>query len=106
MAENRYQAKLIKKIEKLLPGCVILKNDPQYQQGILDLTILYNDKWGSLEVKASMHSPLQPNQAYFVDRLGEMSFAAIIYPENEGVVLSALEQALAPRRRARVPQPQ
>lgn len=104
MTENQYQAKLIRRLNDLFPGCVILKNDPQYRQGILDLTILFGKKWASLEVKASRGSSLRPNQEYFVQQLDEMSFAAIIYPENEEEVLSALQQALAPRRRARVSQ--
>lgn len=104
MTENDYQAKLIKKLARLFPGAVILKNDPDYQQGILDLTILFGKRWATLEVKASRRSRLQPNQGYFVRKLNDMSFAAIIYPENEREVLIALEQALSPRRRARVPQ--
>lgn len=106
MTENDYQAKLIKKLEKLFPGCMILKNDPDYRQGILDLTILYRRRWAMLEVKASRRSRCQPNQEYYIEMLDRMSFAAKIFPENEREVLCALEQALSPRRRARVPQPQ
>lgn len=104
MTENVYQAKLIKKLTKLFPDAVIIKNDPEYQQGFLDLTILFGKNWATLEVKASSGAELQPNQDYFVQKLNDMSFAAIIYPENEREVLIALEQALSPRRRARVPQ--
>lgn len=106
MTENQYQAKLIRKLREMFPGCVIIKNDPDYQQGLPDLTVLHGDRWATLEVKASHRASLQPNQDYFIEQLGAMSFAAFIYPENEREVLSALEQALAPRRRARVPQPQ
>lgn len=102
MAENHYQAKLIKKLEKLFPGCIILKNDSSYKQGMLDLTLLWEKYWASLEVKASASSSMRPNQEYYVERLGKMSFAAIIYPENETEVLSALQQAFKPPRRARV----
>lgn len=102
MAENRYQAKLIKRLELMFPGCVILKNDSSYQQGILDLLILWNDKWASLEVKDSKNSNMRPNQEYYIERLDNMSFAAKIYPENETEVLSALQQAFRPRRRTRV----
>lgn len=102
MTERQYQAKLIKKLYDLFPGCVILKNDPQYQQGILDLTILFGKKWALLEVKISEDAAVQPNQEFFARKLDDMSFAAFIYPENEEEVLLALQQALAPRRRARV----
>lgn len=102
MTENQYQRKLLRKLEQMFPGCVLLRNDPQYQQGILDWTILYGDKHASLEIKASRTAALQPNQQYYLRRLNDMSFAALIYPENEEEVLGALQQALAPRRRARV----
>lgn len=102
MAENRYQAKLIKKLEEMFPGCVILKNDSSYKQGMLDLTILWNTRWASLEVKDSASASTRPNQEYYITRLDEMSFAAKIYPENEREVLSALQQAFRPPRRARV----
>ena len=102
MAENRYQAKLIKTLERMFPGCVILKNDSSYQQGILDLLILWNDRWASLEVKDSEKASMRPNQEYYIERLDNMSFAAKIYPENETEVLSALQQAFEPPRRTRV----
>lgn len=95
MTENEYQAKLIKKIKRIFVGCVVVKNDPSYQQGFLDLTILYGPKWATLEVKASSDSAIQPNQKFFVRKLDDMSFAAIIYPENEAEVLGALQQAFA-----------
>ncbi len=102
MTENQYQTRLIKKLEKLFPGCVILKNDSSYKQGILDLLILWKECWASLEVKTSASANIQPNQEYYVERLDEMSFAAIIYPENETEVLSALQQAFRPPRRTRI----
>jgi hypothetical protein len=104
MTEARYQAKIIKQLELMFPGCVILKNDSQHKQGMLDLTILWINNWATLEVKASKNASTQPNQDYYVEKLGEMSFAAYIYPENEREVLSALQQAFKPPGRARVSQ--
>lgn len=102
MNESAYQAKLIKKLHKLFPGCIILKNDSMLKQGILDLTVLYNDRWAALEVKRDANAPARPNQDFFVHRLNEMSYAAFVYPENEEEVLHALQQAFEPPRRARV----
>lgn len=51
MLENKFQANLIKELKKLFPGCIVMKNDASYIQGIPDLLILYNDKWASLECK-------------------------------------------------------
>ena len=88
----------------MFPGCVILKNDAGYMQGIPDLLILFENKWAMLEVKASERSREQPNQNYFVELLDSMSFAAFIYPENEDEVLYALQQTFRPRRVTRVSQ--
>lgn len=93
MRENEYQAKLVKKLYRLFPGCQILKNDSDYQQGIPDLLILFNDMWAMLEVKESSGAAVQPNQEYFIDRFADMSFGAFIYPENEDEVLNDLQQA-------------
>lgn len=102
MTENQYQAKLIKKLKELFPGCEILKNDSAYKQGILDLTILVGKRWAMLEVKASARSKHQPNQEFFVEHLNKMSFASFIFPENEKEVLTALQKALAPRGATRI----
>lgn len=106
MTENQYQAKLIKKIKSMFPGCVVLKNDSTYQQGIPDLTILWHDYWASLEVKPAGEFYAQPNQLHFIQKLDEMSFAAFIFPENEEEVLNALQQAFESPRRARFSQSQ
>lgn len=94
MPENTYQAKLIKKLRLLFEGCLILKNDSNYMQGVPDLIILHNDRWAMLEVKASASSSFHSNQAYWVSELNRMSFAAFIYPENEEEVLHDLALVL------------
>ena len=90
--EASYQARLIKKLKDLFPGCVVLKNDSGYLQGIPDITVLYRDKWAVLEVKASADSPERPNQKYYIDKLDSMSYSAFICPENEKAVLHDLQQ--------------
>jgi len=94
MRENEYQAHLIKRIHALLPGCIVLKNDPNYIQGIMDLSVFHGPKWATLEVKSSVDAKERPNQAHYINRMNEMSFSAFIYPENEEEVLGALERAL------------
>lgn len=96
MKENEYQAKLIKKLKQLFPGCQIVKNDPNYVQGIPDLTILWRGRYAFLEVKASEKSKERPNQRYYVEKaIKDGSFSSFIYPENEEEVLNALQQSLA-----------
>lgn len=91
MLESTYQAGLIKRLGQRFPGCWVLKNDTDYQQGIPDLTVFYGPFWAMLEVKAAEDSPVQPNQPYYVQQASEMSFGAFIFPENEKEVLDALQ---------------
>ena len=102
MTENKYQAQLIKRIQRMFPDCFVLKADPGHLQGIPDLLILWHKHWASLEVKPSLAHIMQPNQQYYIERLSEMSYAAVICPENEEEVLSALQQAFESPRGARV----
>ena len=100
--ENKFQSQLIAEIKELLPGCKVLKNDPNYIQGIPDLTVLYKARWAALECKRSCDAPHQPNQDYYVDEMNEMSFAAFVYPENKEEVLHELQKAFRSRGKARV----
>lgn len=102
MLESQYQTKVMKRIRDMFPGCVIQKLDANYQQGMLDWLILFEDRWATLEIKQSKKSKEQPNQPWWVETLNGMSFAAFIYPENEEEVLHDLQSALAPRRTARL----
>ena len=90
--ESKFQKELITEIQNLYPGCVILKNDPNYIQGFPDWTIFYKNKWAVLEAKRDKNARKQPNQDYYVDRLNNMSFSRFVYPENKDEVLRELEQ--------------
>lgn len=89
--ERDFQSGLIKELKQLLPGCVVLKNDSSYIQGIPDLLVLFNDRWAMLEVKRSSSASHRPNQEYYVDLLDKMSFSRFICPENKEEVLHELE---------------
>ena len=103
MLESEYQAGLVKRLKSMFRGCVVLKNDSGYIQGIPDLTIFYGDKWAVLEVKPHEDAPYRPNQEHYLAVLGAMSWSATIYPSNEEAVLRGLQQAFQSRRDARVP---
>lgn len=94
MLESKFQANLVKELKDRFPGCVVMKTDPNYIQGIPDLLILHNDKWASLECKKNASAKHQPNQDYYVGRMNEMSFSRFICPENKEDVLDELQQAL------------
>lgn len=92
--ERNFQSSLIKELKDRFPGCIVMKNDADYIQGIPDLTILYNDKWAMLECKRSNSASKRPNQEYYVSKADNMSFARFISPENREAVLDELQQAL------------
>lgn len=98
MLEREYQTQVVRSILTAFPGAVVLKNDPTYLQGIPDWTVLYADRWAALEIKQSGRSRKQPNQDYYIDKLNFMSYAAFMYPENEGEVFDALQHTLVTRR--------
>lgn len=90
--ESKFQKELIDEIKDRYPGCVVLKNDSGYIQGIPDWTILYKDKWAVLEAKREAKATHQPNQDYYVDKLNDMSYSSFIYPENKDKVLNQLSK--------------
>lgn len=92
MLESKFQKELIKELHDMFPGCVVLKNDPNYIQGMPDLTVLYGDKWCTLEVKRSSDAAHQPNQDYYVDMMNRMSYSAFISPETKEDVLREVER--------------
>ena len=98
--ESNFQRKLKAELKERYPGCYVLKNDPTFIQGIPDLTILYKDKWASLEVKKDRETALaamkgkkggRPNQWLHVAKMNDMSYAAFIYPENKEDILNELD---------------
>ncbi len=93
MKESKFQSDLIKNLKRIFEGCIIMKTDPNYIQGIPDLLILHHDKWAALECKKSTKASRQPNQSYFVELMNKMSFSRFIYPENEKEVLDELQRA-------------
>lgn len=91
--ENKFQADLISEIETRFPDCLVLKNDPNYIQGIPDLLVLKDDKWAALECKKNSKAKRRPNQEHYVTKMNGMSYAAFIYPENKEDILNELSQS-------------
>lgn len=103
MLESRFQSGLIKELKKRFPGCIVLKNDADYIQGIPDLLVLHNDRWGALECKRDNKAiekskVSQPNQHRYVEKMNGMSYASYICPENKKEVLDELEHAFESSR--------
>ena len=94
--ESKFQKELIDEIKREYPGCIILKNDPDYIQGFPDWTILWEDKWAVLEAKRTKNARKQPNQEHYVEKLDNMSFSRFVYPENKEEVLNELRKTFKP----------
>lgn len=93
MKESQFQSRLIKKLKQKYKGCIILKTDPCYKQGIPDLLILHENKWAALECKKSSKASKRPNQEFYISKMNKMSYASFVSPENEKEVLDELEQS-------------
>ena len=91
MLERDFQKALIKELKSRYPGCIVLKNDPNYKKAIPDLTVLYSDRWATLEVKASASATHVNNQDHYVEKMNKMSFSAFIFPENKEEILNELD---------------
>ena len=90
--ERDFQSSLIKELKRLFKGCLVMKLDSSYIQGIPDLLILYKNKWATLEVKKSLKATKRPNQEYYVGLMNKMSFSRFICPENKEEVLNELRK--------------
>lgn len=93
MKESKFQHDLINKIKDRFPGCIVMKNDASYIQGIPDLTVLYKDRWATLECKNKSSASHRPNQDYYVEKMNEMSYSAFISPENEREVIDGMARS-------------
>lgn len=94
--ENRFQRdEVISKIKELVPGCIVMKNDPTYIQGIPDLTVMKGGRCALLEVKKSARASHRPNQDYYIKLIREQGgYASFVYPENLEAVLNEAKQFL------------
>ena len=93
--ERDFQANLIRELKTMFPGCMVMKLDAGYIQGIPDL-VLFENRWATLECKKVAGAKKQPNQEYYVGRMNEMSFSRFICPENKEEVLYELQQTFKP----------
>lgn len=93
--ENQYQAQLIKKLHKLYPEAIIIKNDSAYMQGIPDWTFFLGKVWLWFDVKRAANAEHQPNQDWYIQWADENGHLGMfVYPENEKEFLDAIQQAL------------
>lgn len=102
MLESQFQAQVIKELKQRFDGCIVMKLDSAYKQGIPDLLFLHDGFWATLECKKTSVSAHRPNQKYWVNKMNEMSFSKFIYPENKEVIFDEIQHAYEAQRDARV----
>ena len=90
---NGFQSQLRKRLEREFPGCIVLKNDPLWIQGIPDLLLLWGPYWAALETKAKPKSVRQANQTYYVDLMDRMSYSNFVSPDNVEEVLDEIHRS-------------
>lgn len=93
-----FQYQMRKRLEQEFEGCIVLKNDPQWIQGIPDLLMLWGPYWVALETKGGSRSSRRPNQPYYVDKLDQMSFASFVSPDNVEEVIDEIHRSFRSRR--------
>lgn len=91
--ERHFQASIIKELKEMFRGCLVVKLDPNYIQGLPDLLVLYEDKWATLECKQNAKARHRPNQDYYVELMDDMSFSRFVFPENKEEVMDELRKA-------------
>jgi len=90
--ESKFQSDLIKRLQAEFKGCIVIKNDANYIQGIPDLLVLYKNKWAALEVKRDPKARHRPNQDYYVEKMNNMSYASFVHPFNVEFVFNSLRR--------------
>ena len=96
--ESKFQKDFKARLKKEFPGCLIIKGNSAERQGLPDLLLLHGKNWASLELKRDEKAEHQPNQDWYVDQLNEMSYAAIVDPNNADEVISEIQSAFGTRR--------
>lgn len=90
--ESKFKKAFLDELRDSFPGCVVITGNSATQQGIPDTLILFNDRWAALEFKRTPSASRQPNQSYFIEKFGEMSYASFVYPENKEEVFDAIRE--------------
>ena len=91
--ESDFQSELIRELKSRFPGCIVVKNDARYLQGIPDLSVFCGEHWATLEDKQHAKAKHRPNQDRYVEQMNNMSFSRFVYPENMEEVLDEMEQS-------------
>lgn len=91
--ESDFERELMEDLDEAFPGCMVIKGASMFRQGVPDRILLCGKNWAALEVKPDPKAATQPNQPWYVEKMNDMSYAAIITPENKQEVISEIQAA-------------
>lgn len=92
--ESDFEADFMERLDAVMPEKGFwIKGNSAMRQGMLDRMYLNGGHWAALEFKKDATAAKQANQPYYVEKLGEMSYASFVYPENADEVISGIQQA-------------
>lgn len=91
--EKEFEAKFVERLEEEFPGCMIIKGNSTFRQGVPDRLLLHEDHWAFLEFKREENSDRQENQDYYIEKFNDMSYAAFVDPDNADEVIREIQSA-------------
>ena len=92
--ESDFEADFMKDLDAAMPEPGFwLKGNSAMRQGVPDRMYLNGPHWAALEFKKDENAPPEPNQPYYVEKLGKMSYAAFVTPENADEVIRGIQAA-------------
>lgn len=103
--ESKFEQHVVKRIEKMYPGAMVLKVHPNYRPGFPDRIALYGDHYYVFETKREANAPFQPNQQYYIDSINAMSRysgSTVVHPGNEKEFFDEIQRAFGSLRFTRV----
>jgi hypothetical protein len=90
--EKEFESNFIGRLEEKFPGCVIIKGNSTFRQGVPDRLLLHEGHWAFLEFKREENSDRQENQDYYIEKFNDMSYAAFVDPNNADEVIREIQE--------------
>jgi hypothetical protein len=92
--ESDFEADFMERLDSEMPEPGFwIKGNSAMRQGVPDRMYLNGPHWAALEFKKDSKAPPEPNQPYYVEKLGKMSYASFVTPENADEVISGIREA-------------
>lgn len=94
LTEAQFQKKFVSWVKKQGVICLKLNPGTGIPDGTPDYICLQEGFWFMLEFKKSKTAQFRPGQKQAIEKYNDMSYAVVVYPENEEEVKKELEEML------------